>query len=94
MQDVILGPIITERSMELVKLGKYTFRVSKGSDKGKIKKALKDKFSVDVIDISTMIVKPSKKSMQRREYTVPGFKKAIVKLKEGQKIDLFEIGKK
>lgn len=94
MRDVILSPIITERSMQLVKVGKYTFKVAKATDKRKIKKALKDKFNVDAVHIATMIVKPHKKIMQRREYIVPAFKKAIIKIKEGQKIDLFEIGGK
>lgn len=94
MQDVILSPVITEKSMQLVKTGRYTFKVLKASDKKKIRKALKDKFGVDVVDISTMIVKPERKSVQRREYILPAYKKAIVKLKEGQKIDLFEIGGK
>lgn len=92
MQDVILSPIITEKSMQLVKSGKYTFRVAKAADKTKIKKALKEKFSVDVVDISTMIVKPERKNVQRHEYILPAYKKAIVKIAEGQKIDLFEIG--
>ena len=92
MQDVILAPVITERSMQLVKVGKYTFKVAKNSDKGKIKKAVKDKFGVDAVSVATIIVKPSKKNVNRREITVSAFKKAIVKIKSGQKIDLFDIG--
>lgn len=94
MNDVILSPVITEKSMQLVKLGKYTFRVSKTTDKRKIKKAVKDKFNVDAVKVSTINVKSKRKNMQRHEYMVPGFKKAIVKVKDGQKIDLFEIGGK
>lgn len=94
MKNIILAPVITEKSMFLVKQGKYTFRVSKTSNKNKIKKAMKDKFGVDAISVLTMNVKAKKKNMQRHKYEVPGFKKAIVKVKEGQKIDLFEIGGK
>lgn len=94
MNDVILAPVITERSMQLVKSGKYTFKVTKTSDKRKIKKAVKDKFNVDVVSVATMTVKPKKKNMQRREYEIPGYKKAIVKIVSGQKIDLFEVGGK
>lgn len=94
MNDVILAPVITEKSMQLVKLGKYTFRVSKTTDKRKIKKAVKDKFNVDAVSVATMMVKAKKKNMQRHEYEIPAFKKAIVKVKDGQKIDLFEIGGK
>lgn len=92
MQNVILSPVITERSMQLVKAGRYTFKVSKKSDKGQIKKELKNRFGVDTVGISTMIVKPERKIVQRREYILSAYKKAIVELKEGQKIDLFEIG--
>ena len=94
MNDIILAPLITEKSMQLVKSGRYTFRVAKAADKKRIKKALKDSFNVDVVDISTMILKPQKKSVQRRQYTVPAYKKAIVRIAEGQKIGLFEIGGK
>lgn len=94
MNDVILAPVITEKSMQLVKMGKYTFRVSKTSDKRKIKKEIKDKFNVDAVSVATINVKPKKKTVQRHGYVVPSYKKAIVKIKEGQKIDLFEIGGK
>lgn len=94
MQSVILSPVITERTMQLVKSGKYTFKVAKTADKRKIKKALKEKFNVDAVSVATISVRPRKKNMQRREYTVPGFKKAIASLKPGQKIDLFEVGGK
>ncbi len=92
MEDVILAPIITERSMLLVKTGKYTFKVTKTSDKVKIKKAIKDKFGVDVVKVSTITVKAKKKRVQKNEFTESSYKKAIVKVKDGQKIDLFEIG--
>lgn len=92
MEDVILSPVITERSMQMIKIGKYTFKVAKNSDKRKIKKAVKDKFGVDAVSVATIIVKPTKKNVNRREITVPAFKKAIVKIKSGQKIDLFDVG--
>lgn len=87
-----MAPIITERSMQLVKSGKYTFKVSKASDKRKIKKALKDKFDVDAVSVATLTVKPQKKNVNRYQFIIPAYKKAIVKIKDGQKIDLFEIG--
>lgn len=94
MNDVILAPVITEKSMQLVKSGKYTFRVSRTTNKRKIKKAVRDKFNVDAVKVSTINVKPKRKNMQRHEYIVPAYKKAIVKVKDGQKIDLFEVGGK
>lgn len=94
MNDVILAPVITEKSMQLVKLGKYTFKVAKTGDKRKIKKEIKAKFNVDAVSVATITVKPKKKNLQRHQYVIPAYKKAIVKIKEGQKIDLFEIGGK
>ncbi len=92
MTDVILSPVISERSMQLVKVNKFTFRVSMDANKNKIRKAIKDKFGVDVIKVTTSITKKRKKlNMQKRQIVEPSFKKAIVKIKDGQKIDLFEV---
>lgn len=92
MDNIILAPVITEKSMQLVKLGKYTFRVSNASDKRKIKKEIKNRFNVDAVSVATINVKPKKKMVQRHGYVVPAYKKAIVKVGKGQKIDLFDIG--
>ena len=57
MQTVIISPLITERSMALVKQGKFSFKVSKNASKETIKKAIKDTFSVDVISVDTVTQK-------------------------------------
>lgn len=93
--DVILAPVITEKSMSDAKLGKFTFKVAKESDKNQIKKAVEGKFKVNVLDISTIIVKPKKKtSFQRHKVIVPSWKKAVVKVLKDQKIALFDLGGK
>lgn len=94
--DLILGPIISEKSMKDAVLNKFTFRVHLNSDKNKIRKAIEDKFKVDVIGVSTIIVKGgTKRSGARRiEVSKRPWKKAIVKVKDGQKIDLFDVGGK
>ena len=94
--DLILGPIITEKSMKDAGANKFTFRVNLQSDKNKIRKAIEDKFKVDVIGISTIIVKGGTKRQgtRRIEVSKKPWKKAIVKVKDGQKIDLFDVGKK
>lgn len=91
--DVILAPVITEKSMNDARLGKFTFKVAKKSDKNQIKKAVEGKFKVNVLDIATNIVKPRKKtSFQRHKVIVPSWKKAVVKLVKGEKIALFDLG--
>ena len=73
-------------------LGKFTFKVNKKSSKTDIKKAIESVFSVNAVSIATSIVKGGRKRIGERrvEVSVSSWKKAIVKLKEGQKIDLFD----
>jgi large subunit ribosomal protein L23 len=90
---VIKRPLITEKSVQDAKLGKFTFIVEKSADKDFIKKAIEKKFAVNVIDVATSIMKGRKKRVgaKRTEIDVPIYKKAVVKLKSGQKIELFDI---
>lgn len=92
--DIILGPLISEKSMNEVSKNRYTFKVSRTASKYLIKKAIEDKFKVNVIDISTITVKGRslKAGIKRLEILKSPFKKAIVTLKQGQKIGLFETG--
>ena len=92
--DTIIAPIISEKSMNDAGLGKFTFRVERSSNKSMIKKEVEAKFKVNVIKVSTMVVKgKSKKTGKRRvETKTADWKKALVVLKKGQKIDLFEAG--
>jgi large subunit ribosomal protein L23 len=93
--NVILGPIITEKSMKDANLGKFTFKVVKTADKTQIKNAVEGKFKVNVQDVATIIVKPKHKtSFQRHKVIVPSWKKAIVKLLKDQKIAMFDLGAK
>ena len=92
MQDINLTPIISEKSMNEANKGKFTFRVDKSADKGGIKKLVADKFNVDVISVATSIVKGKSRRFgtRRTEVALPSWKKATVKLKEGQKIAMFD----
>ena len=92
--DVIIRPIISEKSMQHANLGKFTFRVAKGAHKGMIKKAIEEKFKVNVVGISTNIVKgkKSKAGTRRIEILKSPWKKAVATLKTGQKIALFDVG--
>ena len=76
--------------------GKFTFRVFKNATKKDIKKAIEEKFKVNVTKIGTTIVKDRKKRMgaKRIEAFKNDYKKALLTLKEGQKIPIFDTGTK
>lgn len=77
--------------MSLTSDNRYVFQVALEATKGAIEAELKRVFGVDALEVSTMIM-PGKKKRILKTYrfkTTPKWKKAIVKLKEGQKIDIF-----
>lgn len=94
--DILLAPVISEKSMKDAKGHKFTFKVLMTSNKKDIKKAIEDKFKVNVLNVSTIIVKGRKKraGKKRLEILQSPWKKAIARVKEGQKIALFDIGGK
>jgi large subunit ribosomal protein L23 len=90
-QDIILKPIITERSMEGLRIRKYTFRVAKKSNKIEIAKAIEELFGVSVSKVNTMNVRGRSKRMGIHSGYTPSWKKAIVTLKEDSKtIEFFD----
>ena len=92
MLDINLTPIISEKSMSEANKGKFTFRVDKKADKEGIRKLVAEKFKVDVVSIATSIVKGKSRRFgtKRTETALSSWKKATVKLKEGQKISMFD----
>ena len=90
-QDIIVKPIITERSMSLVALKKYTFKVAKDSNKIEIAKAVEELFGVKVAAVNTMNVKGRYKRQGKYEGYQSDWKKAIVTLTEDSKtIEFFD----
>ncbi|MGI6433824.1 MAG: 50S ribosomal protein L23 [Syntrophomonadaceae bacterium] len=89
-RDIIIKPIVTEKSMGLLADNKYTFIVDKRANKTEIKNAIENIFNVRVEKVYTMIVKGKPKRMGRTAGHTPDRKKAIIILKPGQKIKLFE----
>ena len=91
-QDVILAPVITERSMAGLQQKKYTFRVAKDANKIEIGKAVEALFAgTKVKAVNTMHVRGRKKRMGRYQGYTASWKKAIVTLKEDSKgIEFFE----
>lgn len=95
-EDIILAPIISEKSMKDVGKNKFTFKVSMSANKRTIKKAIEDKFKVNVLSVKTAVVKGKKTRGGRRrtEILQSAWKKAIAKLNQDQKIALFDVGGK
>ncbi len=90
-QDIILKPIITEKSMAGISLKKYTFKVAKDANKIEIAKAVEEIFNVTVDKVNTLNCKGRLKRMGRNEGYTPDWKKAIVTLSEDSKgIEFFE----
>jgi large subunit ribosomal protein L23 len=89
--DVLKGPMLTEKGTLLKETdNKVLFKVSKSANKIEIKKAIEEIFKVKVDRVTTMNYKGKKKRMGRYEGKRPDWKKAIVTLKEGEKLDFIE----
>jgi large subunit ribosomal protein L23 len=88
--QVIIRPVVSEKSYVLATAGKYTFRVHKDAHKTQIKQAVEQLFDVDVLSVRTSSV-PSKP--KRRGFTAGRtreWKKAVVQLQPGQTIPIFQ----
>ncbi|MBA4179737.1 MAG: 50S ribosomal protein L23 [Anaerolinea sp.] len=87
---VLLRPIITEKTTVLTGLDKYVFEVDLRANKNQIKEAVEIAFSVRVAEVNTMKMKGKPKRFGRKVTSRPDWKKAIVTLVHGDKIELFE----
>ena len=89
-RDIIIRPIITEKSMRYMdEDNKVTFEVATGTNKIEVARAVEHIFGVDVEKVNIMNVKPKKKRVGRYVGKTKAVRKAIVKIKAGQDIDLF-----
>lgn len=89
-QDILIKPMITEKSTSLLEGNKYTFQVDPRSNKSEIKRAVEEIFKVKVLDVHTLRVKGKVKRRKNTIGRTPEKKKAIVTLKPGDKIEIFE----
>ena len=89
-RDIIIRPIITEKSMRYMdEDNKVTFEVAKGTNKIEVARAVEHIFGVDVEKVNITNVKPKKKRVGRYVGKTKAVRKAIIKIKAGQDIDLF-----
>jgi large subunit ribosomal protein L23 len=91
-RDIIIAPVITEKSMTGTAFQQYTFEVHTSASKTQIKSAIREIFKVDVVKINTVNVGGKSKNFARRGVRTSGkqsdWKKAIVTLAAGQKIEV------
>jgi len=97
MNQISLRPIITEKTLDKVKkFNEYTFEVDPDASRYKIKKMIEDIFGVKVVEVRTIKKAGSVKRFMYRfaEKKTPDQKRAVVRLAEGQKIELFGVEEK
>jgi large subunit ribosomal protein L23 len=87
---ILRKPLITEKSTSLLQENKYTFEVDPKANKTEIKNAVESLFKVKVEKVNTMHVKGKLKRVRNIQGRTPDRKKAIVTLKQGDKIEIFE----
>ncbi len=87
---VLIRPIITEKSTILASQDKYVFEVDPRANKTQIKEAVQLAFNVRVAEVNTMTMKGKPRRFGRRVVNRPNWKKAVVTLVPGDKIELFE----
>ncbi|MEE9384201.1 MAG: 50S ribosomal protein L23 [Nannocystaceae bacterium] len=88
-QQIILRPVVTEKTTDLAALDQYVFEVASGANKIQIRGAVEMAFGVRVQQVRTMLVRPSKRRVGKFRGLTKGWKKAIVKLRSGDSIDLY-----
>jgi len=91
VHDILIRPVISEKSVAQTERNNYTFAVARDANKFQIKDAVETQFKVDVLGVRVLMVKPKEKRRGRRTPGMTaGWRKAVVTIAEGQKIELFE----
>lgn len=90
LRDVLIRPLVTEKTNAMMQDNKYTFVVPLKANKVQIRQAVEQIFKVKVLVVNTIRVMGKTKRMGKTEGKRPDYKKAIVKLAPGQTIEFFE----
>jgi large subunit ribosomal protein L23 len=88
--EVLIRPVVSEKSYEQIARNQYTLRVHKDAHKTQVRQAVEELFEVKVERVNIVKVQPKPKRRGLNRGTKPGWKKAIVRLKAGDKIEIFE----
>lgn len=88
--NVLIRPVITEKNTLLGEQGKYTFEVDRKANKVQIREAVRRAFKVNVVDVNVSTMPGKMRRVGRSRGLTSPWKKAVVTLQAGQKIELFE----
>ncbi len=88
--EILIAPVVSEKSYHQLTENRYAFKVHKDAHKTQIRQAVEELFDVHVVGVNVIKVQAKPKRRGAFKGTRPGWKKAIVELKAGDKIDLFE----
>ena len=88
--EVLLAPVVSEKSYSLIADRKYSFRVHKDAHKTQIRQAVEELFEVHVENVNISHVRPKPKRRGMSKGRKPGWKKAVVQLREGDSIPIFQ----
>ena len=89
-RDIILRPIVSEKSYDMIEHNRYTFEVAKAASKPEIADAIAEIFNVTVTSVNTMNVNGKPRRLRYNKGVTRSWKKAIVTLKDGDSIEFFE----
>jgi large subunit ribosomal protein L23 len=91
LSEVLRRPLVTEKNTAIqAPRGKYVFEVAAEANKAQVKQAVEKAFNVSVTQVNVMTISGKRRRMRGRMVMTPSWKKAIVTLKPGDKIELFE----
>ena len=88
--EVLLAPVVSEKSYSQIADRKYTFKVHKDAHRTQVRQAVEQLFGVQVEAVNIVTVQPKPKRRGVTKGTRPGWKKAVVRVREGQTIEIFE----
>ena len=89
-REILIAPVVSEKSYSLIEASKYSFRVHPQAHKTQIRQAVEELFDVKVLSVNVLKVQPKPKRRGVHRGVRPGWKKAIVQLRAGDKIEIFE----
>ena len=89
-RQVVIAPVVSEKSYSLIEDNKYSFRVHPRAHKTQIRQAVEELFDVKVESVNVLKVQPKPKRRGLSRGKKPGWKKAVVQLREGDRIEIFE----
>ena len=90
VNEVLIKPLITEKNTMLGAEGKYTFKIDRRANKTQVKEAVEAIFKVEVTAVNTISVPPKSRRVGRTIGKTQAWKKAVVTLRAGQRIEIFE----